>query len=76
MRAPHIDPATAGAVLALVAAAQAHAPGEPLGWLVGYCARASGEPIDPPPSSDPRREPSSHPPGMPLARVALTRRMA
>jgi hypothetical protein len=66
-----LDPATAGTILALVAAAQAHAPEAPLAWLCGYAARASGEPISSRP--DPRSEPPETN-GTPIARVQLTRR--
>ena len=74
-RPPELSPSCAGIVLALVAAAQAHAPDAPLAWLCGYAARASGEPLQTPPPEDPRREPDNgyHP--TPLARVQLTRRL-
>ena len=77
MRAPQLDPGCAGVVLALVAAARAHAPEAPLAWLCGYAARASGEPICKPARvHDPRAEPgdsdqADH--GVTVARVALTR---
>lgn len=79
-RPPHVSPVVAGTILALIDFAESRAPGQAAAFLRGWCSARSHDqpepPSTPPPSSDdPRREPSSNPPGMPLARVALTRRL-
>jgi hypothetical protein len=72
MTAPQLDRACASAVLALVSAAKAHAPGCELAWLLGWAMRAAGEPVTPRP--DPRVDPEPEPNGVPVAKVPLTRR--
>jgi hypothetical protein len=74
--APMLDRQCAAAVLALVAAAKAHAPGHELAWLTGWAMRASGEPVGQlvaPGLLDPRREPDE-PQGAPIGRVELKHR--
>ena len=46
-----LDPATASLVLMLAQFAQTQHPSDPLGWLMGYCTRAAGEPLGPRPET-------------------------
>lgn len=44
-RTPFVSPSCASEILSLIAAAKVHAPSAPLEWMLGYCVRAAGEPV-------------------------------